>query len=141
MTVELERLGRYRILHRLGSGGMGDVYAGVDETLQRRVALKVIRADRRLNVEAQERFLREARILSQLDHPNICRAYDYIRGDEADWLVIELVDGRSLSELLPFRDASSRALAIASDIAAVLVSYRQSKQQFLQELQAQTRAA
>lgn len=100
---------------------MGDVYAGVDETLQRRVALKVIRADRRLSAEAQERFLREARILSQLDHPSICRAYDYIRGDEADWLVIELVDGRSLSDLLPFRDAPSRTLAIASEIAAVLV--------------------
>jgi tetratricopeptide (TPR) repeat protein/predicted Ser/Thr protein kinase len=121
MTAEPERIGRYRILHRLGSGGMGDVYAGVDETLQRRVALKVIRADRRLNVEAQERFLREARILSKLDHANICRAYDYIRGDEADWLVIELVDGRSLSELLPFDVAASRALAIASEIAAVLV--------------------
>ena len=120
MTVEPERIGRYRILHRLGSGGMGDVYAGVDETLQRRVALKVIRADRRLNVEAQERFLREARILSKLDHASICRAYDYIRGDEADWLVIELVDGRSLSDLLPFNDSSSRALAIASEIAAVL---------------------
>ncbi len=121
MTAERERIGRYRILHRLGSGGMGDVYAGVDETLQRRVALKVIRADRRLNVEAQERFLREARILSQLDHPNICRAYDYIQGDEADWLVIELVDGRSLSDLLPFPSGSSRVLAIASEIAAVLV--------------------
>ena len=120
MTVEPERIGRYRILHRLGSGGMGDVYAGVDETLQRRVALKVIRADRRLNVEAQERFLREARILSKLDHASICRAYDYIRGDEADWLVIELIDGRSLSDLLPFNDSSSRALAIASEIAAVL---------------------
>ena len=85
MTAEPERIGRYRILCCLGSGGMGDVYDGVDETLQRRVALKVIRADRRLNVEAQERFLREARILSKLDHANICRAYDYVRGDEAGW--------------------------------------------------------
>lgn len=121
MTAEPDRIGRYRILHRLGSGGMGDVYAGIDETLQRKVALKVIRADRRLSVEAQERFLREARILSKLDHPNICRAYDYIRGDAADWLVIELVEGVSLSDIIQRKDTPPRALAIATEIAEVLV--------------------
>jgi serine/threonine protein kinase len=73
-SVPLDRVSHYRLLHRLGSGGMGDVYAGLDETLQRRVALKSIRAEHRLNAISQARFLREARILSQLDHPNICRA-------------------------------------------------------------------
>ena len=115
------RISRYRILGRLGSGGMGDVYAGLDETLQRRVALKSVKADRRLNTESQERFLREARILSQLDHPNICRAYDYIAGDDTDWLVMELVDGRSLADRIDEKPIGPAAIVIAEQIAAVLV--------------------
>ena len=100
---------------------MGDVYAGLDETLQRRVALKAIQADHRLNTESQERFLREARILSQLDHPNICRAYDYIEGEDSDWLVMELVDGRSLADRLKQGPLGPEVTAIASQIAGVLV--------------------
>lgn len=115
------RIARYRILNRLGSGGMGDVYAGLDETLQRRVALKAIQADRRLSAESQERFLREARILSQLDHPNICRAYDYIKGDDSDWLVMELIDGWSLGDVLKKHPMGPEAIKIAEQVAAVLV--------------------
>jgi tetratricopeptide (TPR) repeat protein len=113
---------RYRILQRLGSGGMGDVYAAIDETLQRRVALKAIQAGRRLNTEAQERFLREARILSQLDHPNISRAYDYIRGDESDWLVMELVEGWTLGDLIARKQMTDAEITkISEQIAQVLV--------------------
>ena len=57
---------------------MGQVYLAVDETLGRRVALKSIRADRRLDPDARGRFIREARVLSQLDHPHICRVHDYL---------------------------------------------------------------
>jgi tetratricopeptide (TPR) repeat protein len=113
---------RYRIQQRLGSGGMGDVYAAIDDTLQRRVALKAIQAGRRLNSESQERFLREARILSQLDHPNICRAYDYIRGDESDWLVMELVDGWTLGDVIARKQMTvSEVAKIAEQVARVLV--------------------
>ncbi|MBA3886278.1 MAG: serine/threonine protein kinase [Acidobacteria bacterium] len=90
----------YRVLHPLGQGGMGEVYAAVDETLRRRVALKAIRAEHRLNPESKARFLREAQILSGLDHPNICRVYDYIEGDDRDWLVLELIEGKSLKVAL-----------------------------------------
>jgi serine/threonine-protein kinase len=99
---------------------MGDVYAGLDETLQRKVALKAIRSEHRLDALMQARFLREARILSQLDHPNICRAYDYIQGEDSDWLVLELIEGRSLREVSGRLSAADQ-LKIAEQICAVLV--------------------
>jgi eukaryotic-like serine/threonine-protein kinase len=111
----------YRVLHPLGEGGMGEVYAALDETLRRRVALKVIRAEHRLNPESKARFLREAQILSGLDHPNICRVYDYIEGDDRDWLVLELIEGKSLKVALSGGIDSARALRIAQQLADVLV--------------------
>lgn len=70
------RVGNIRVLGVLGQGGMGDVYRGVDERLNRPVALKVIRAEHRPGAEWRARFLREAQALSSLDHPNICRIYE-----------------------------------------------------------------
>jgi len=101
---------------------MGEVYAGVDETLRRGVALKSIRAEHRLSPESKARFLREARILSQLDHPNICRVYDYIEGDDSDWLVLELIEGKSLQTALAAGIPSDSRLRIAQQIADVLVA-------------------
>jgi serine/threonine protein kinase len=115
------RISHYRILYPLGAGGMGEVYAAIDETLQRRVALKAIRVDKRLDEDARARFLREARILSQLDHPNICRAYDYLRDGDHDWLVLELVDGKNLKDALEHGIAEAEKLRIAAQIASVLV--------------------
>jgi tetratricopeptide (TPR) repeat protein len=101
---------------------MGEVYAGLDETLKRRVALKAIRAEHRLSPVAKARFLREARILSQLDHPNVCRVYDYIEGDDSDWLVLELIEGKSLQTAIAAGlDPPSRQ-RIAQQIADVLVA-------------------
>jgi serine/threonine-protein kinase len=111
----------YRVLRVLGAGGMGEVYEGFDETLKRRVAMKAIRPGKRLEAEAKARFLREARILSQLDHPNICRVYDYIEDDGRDWLVLELVEGRTLRDAI-VTGASVDPLLIASQIAAVLAA-------------------
>ena len=79
---------------------MGEVYAGFDETLQRRVAMKAIRAEHRLDTVAKARFLREARILSQLDHPHVCRVYDFIEEEDTEWLVLELIEGKSLQVAL-----------------------------------------
>jgi tRNA A-37 threonylcarbamoyl transferase component Bud32/tetratricopeptide (TPR) repeat protein len=101
---------------------MGEVYAAIDETLQRRVALKALRVERRLDEAAQARFLREARILSQLDHPNICRAYDYLRAGEHDWLVLELIEGDNLHDALARGLDQSSTLRIAEQIAVVLVA-------------------
>ncbi|HSK77837.1 MAG TPA: serine/threonine-protein kinase [Thermoanaerobaculia bacterium] len=88
-----------RIVSLLGQGGMGSVYAGFDEKLRREVAVKVIRADR-LGPLSRARLLREARALSQLNHPNICGIFDYIEGEDSDVLVLERLRGRSLREVL-----------------------------------------
>jgi serine/threonine protein kinase/tetratricopeptide (TPR) repeat protein len=116
----VSRVSHYQVLNRLGAGGMGEVYAGLDETLKRRVALKVVHQNRRLDASARARFRREAQILSQLDHPHICRVYDYIEGDDNDWLVLELIEGRSLQHALRGLDRAGR-LRLARQIADVLV--------------------
>ncbi len=117
-----QRIGRIRIVDLLGEGGMGAVYLGFDEKLQRRVAVKAIRSEYRLHAEARARFLREARILSQLKHPRICTVHDVIEGDNADLLVLELVEGRSLR--LALKDGLTRpqAIAIARHLLEVLVA-------------------
>ena len=114
------RVSHYRLMERLGVGGMGEVYAALDETLTRRVALKAIRPEYRLSEDSKTRFLREAQILSQLDHPNICRVYDYFEEGGRDWLVLELVEGQDLRVASTKLDWPAR-ITVAEQIAAVLV--------------------
>ena len=122
MTGIGSRVGHFRILGVLGRGGMGEVYEGFDETLHRPVALKTIRAERRLHDSARSRFLREARMLSQLDHPGICRIFDYVEGDERDFLVLELIKGRTVRRAvkdgLSFREKLGVAESVARALAA-----------------------
>ncbi|HEV7767544.1 MAG TPA: serine/threonine-protein kinase [Thermoanaerobaculia bacterium] len=98
----MELIGRHfghiRVTQVIGQGGMGDVYGGYDEKLERKVALKVLNNDQRLDGEARERLLREARALSRLDHPNICRIHDYIETRDVDLLVLEFIDGKTLHD-------------------------------------------
>ncbi len=115
-----QSIGNIRVLKLLGEGGMGEVYVGFDETLQRRVALKAIRAEHRLAAESRARFLREARILSQLDHPNICRIHEYVEGDDRDFLVLELIDGRHLGESIDEGLEPAMKMKVAIQIAEVL---------------------
>jgi hypothetical protein len=115
-------VGRILLDRVLGVGGMGEVYLGFDEGLRRRVAVKTIRAERRLGLEARGRFLREARILSQLDHPAICRVYDLIAGEDADYLVLELVDGETLRAALRGGMARDEILRVVATVAEALAA-------------------
>jgi tetratricopeptide (TPR) repeat protein len=116
------RIGHLRVTGILGSGGMGDVYRATDERLNRTVALKMIRADRRLSVDARSRFLREARTLSSLDHPNICRIHEYIEAEEGDFLVLELIDGVTLATAIELGMSRARKLRIALEICDALAA-------------------
>jgi tetratricopeptide (TPR) repeat protein/predicted Ser/Thr protein kinase len=116
------RFGHIRVDQVVGRGGMGDVYAGYDEKLQRRVALKVLHADQRLDDEARERLLREARALSKLDHPNICRIHDYIDEGAVDVLVLEYIEGRTLLDALSAGMTRKEKVRVAIAIAEVLVA-------------------
>ena len=100
MTLVGTTVGRIRVVEALGQGGMGEIYVGYDEKLKRKVALKAIRDERRLDAETKARFLREARMLSQLDHPAICRIYELIEGEDSDLLVLELIPGKSLKQAM-----------------------------------------
>jgi serine/threonine-protein kinase len=111
-------ISHYEILAPLGHGGMGEVYVAFDTTLQRKVALKAVRRDR-LDDEARARLLREARILSQLDHPGICRVYDYVSDGGSDYLVLELIEGKTLRDAMAPLDAAAK-LRIAEQIAQAL---------------------
>jgi tetratricopeptide (TPR) repeat protein len=101
---------------------MGEVYEGLDETLRRKVAVKAVRAEYRLHSRAKRRFLAEARTLSLIDHPNICRVHEFIEGDECDFLVLELVEGRSLREVIADGLDRSRALGYARQVLDVLAA-------------------
>jgi serine/threonine protein kinase len=93
-------LGRYKILDRIGLGGMGQVFLAEHATMRRRVAIKVLPPDRAENSYSRERFLREARAAGQLDHPNVVRAFDFDAGDEVTYLVMEFVDGVTFQDLV-----------------------------------------
>jgi serine/threonine protein kinase len=91
--------GNYRVIKELGRGGMGVVYEGLDEALQRRVAIKRLLQDASTTREDLDRFLREARLVAQLKHPNLAQIYNVI-GDGQPLLVFEYVDGQTLDKLL-----------------------------------------
>jgi serine/threonine-protein kinase len=112
--------GHIRIQAALGQGGMGEIYAGVDERLGRRVAVKTIRSDR--SDAARQRFLREARALSALDHPGICRLLEYISTPEEDYLVLELIDGVTLGRAVERGMSRAAKLRVASDILRALLA-------------------
>jgi eukaryotic-like serine/threonine-protein kinase len=106
------QLGHYLILTQLGSGGMGDVYVAQDTRLDRRVALKLPRPEISASVDRLARFQREARAAAALNHPNIVHLYSVEEADGLIFITMELVQGRSLRELL----SSGAPLALPSTI-------------------------
>lgn len=116
----LPTLERFEILDSLGSGGMGDVFRATDRVLGRTVAIKTIRSERRLDEEARSRLLREARILSQFQHPSICRLYDYLPRDSADVLVLEYIEGTTLGDWVRAGQPRRELLRVLIDVASAL---------------------
>jgi len=105
---ELKALGRYTIERTIGSGAMGVVYEGVDPTLGRRVAIKTIlktQLDEDTAKEYSKRFLREAKAVARLNHPNIVQVYDFGEAGEVAYLVMEFIKGK---ELKAFFEANER---------------------------------
>ncbi|HUN64404.1 MAG TPA: serine/threonine-protein kinase, partial [Candidatus Sulfotelmatobacter sp.] len=94
------KLGPYEILSSLGAGGMGEVYRARDSRLGREVAIKVLPKHLAENVEARQRFEREARAVSSLSHANICPLFDVGSQDGVEYLVMEYLEGETLAARL-----------------------------------------
>ena len=105
-----QTLGHYRIVERIGEGGMGVVYRAIDEHLNRDVAVKVLPQYSLSDENARLRFRKEAHALSKLNHPNIATVYDFESSDRTDYLAEELISGVSLAEMLASGPLSEREL-------------------------------
>ena len=114
--------GRYELHRRLGRGGMADVFLAHDQLLDRPVAVKVLFPEFAVDPTFVERFRREATAAANLNHPNIVGVYDWSEADGTYFIVMEYVDGRTLSEIL--RDEGplhpDRAADVGADVAAAL---------------------
>src|SRR5271156_836058 len=94
------KLGPYEIQSQIGAGGMGEVYRATDTRLDRAVAVKILPSHLSENPEAKQRFDREARAISSLNHPNICTLHDVGHQDGVDFLVMEFLEGETLADRL-----------------------------------------
>lgn len=117
---EMDRVAHYRLERKLGEGGMGVVYAAVDERLDRRVAIKLVRQDK-LNEASRDGLWREARMAAAINHPGICQLYDIGEDGGQLYLCMEYLEGRLMSDII--RDGPQpvdRGVAMALELLAGL---------------------
>ena len=116
-----KHVGPYRIVERIGFGGMGVVYRAVDTRLGREAALKFLGAEMHLDARARDRFEREARAASALNHPNICTIYGVDEFEGHPYLAMELLKGKTLAEVIAGKPLEvERLLEFAIPILAAL---------------------
>src|ERR1700733_3449990 len=116
-------LGHYRVVRRLGQGGMGVVYEAEDQKLGRSVAIKLLPEATRQDPAALERFWREARTASSLNHPGICTIHELNESGDQPFIVMELLEGQSLDKLyyhraMPYSKLLDFGVQVADALAA-----------------------
>ena len=121
------KLARYRIESLLGRGGMGEVYKAHDETLDRDVALKILRPELTTDQEPVLRFKREAKILSSLNHPHIVHVYDVGESEFGQYIAMEYVDGRTLRDISRGMSADNQTLRYLVQVADALAKAHDSQ--------------
>ncbi len=116
-----EQFGRYRVLRKLGDGGMGAVYLATNTELQREEALKVPSFGDDDAADRRERFLREARAAAKLDHPNICSVYDVGELDGVLYMTMRYLKGRPLSDYTGAPQPMQKSAEVVTKLAQALV--------------------
>jgi len=113
-----ESIAHYRIIKKLGAGGMGEVYLALDTKLDRKVAIKVLRSDWLAEEHLKKRLVREAQAAAKLDHPNICGIYDVSESNEFTFIVMQYIEGESVAQKMVRKPLGvTAALAIAEQAA------------------------
>ena len=116
-----ETISHYRIVQKLGRGGMGEVYLAEDKHLGRKVAIKFLPAEVATNQNARQRLLREAQTAATLDHPNICAIYEVGQEGGYSFIVLQYIEGETLAARLKRQLPDLReALAIVAQVADAL---------------------
>jgi len=116
------QIGNYKIVGRLGSGGMGEVYLADDTRLKRKIALKLLPPHFTVNPDRVRRFEREARAASALNHPNIVTIYEIGQSDSAHFIATEFVDGKTLRQMINEKPLKlSETLSVAVQVAGALM--------------------
>src|SRR5262245_51217445 len=123
ISAMIEQISHYRILSKLGAGGMGEVWRALDGRLDREVAIKLLPGEFARDTDRLQRFEQEARATSALNHPNILTIYDIGTYEGAPYIVAELLEGEELSELIKhgaiaLREAVDFARQISEGLAA-----------------------
>jgi tetratricopeptide (TPR) repeat protein/tRNA A-37 threonylcarbamoyl transferase component Bud32 len=111
--VVAPRIGRFSILRKLGEGGMGIVYAGYDDELDRKVAIKLLRGKANVNLDGRRsRMLREAQALARLSHPNVVQVYEIGEHEQNSFIAMEYVDGLTLKDWIALPHSRTEILAV-----------------------------
>lgn len=104
----IDRIGPYRLVSKLGAGGMGEVYLAQDTRLGRQVAVKILPREFSVDADRRRRFLLEAKAASALNHPNVVTVHDFGHEGETDYFVMEYIPGKSLDLLIPHNGLKAR---------------------------------
>src|SRR6266480_3687397 len=113
-----ESIAHYRIIRKLGAGGMGEVYLALDTKLDRKVAIKVLQPDSLADDHLKKRLLKEAQAAARLDHPNICAVHDVNEADSFTFIVMQYIEGETLAEKMDRQPLElNTALALAAQAA------------------------
>jgi serine/threonine-protein kinase len=113
-----DSIGHYRIIRKLGAGGMGEVYLALDTKLDRQVAIKVLLPASLADETLKKRLLKEAQAVAKLDHPNICHVYDVNEADSFTFIVMQYIEGETLAEKMLLQTLElGAALAIVEQAA------------------------
>jgi serine/threonine protein kinase len=114
--IRKDRIGQFRLESIIGSGGMGTIYRAYDEEMRRTIALKVLHKSLGISESVQVRFIREAWIAGQLEHPNIIDVYTRGEADEVSYIAMELADGGSLADYIK---RTRKSISAGKDITSI----------------------